>query len=94
MFLNFVRESQESGVQLIFVTSPVYYRYVEMSPDWNRYIAWFDSIAQADNIPYHNYMNHSICRDSTLFNAGVHLAPQGTKLWSEILANDLVGKVL
>ena len=92
MFMNFVRESQESGVQLIFVTSPVYYRYVEMSPEWNQYIAWYDSIAKANNIPYLNYSNHPICQDSTLFNAGVHLTPQGTKIWSEILSKDLIEK--
>ena len=90
MFVNFVQECQVNGMQVIFVTSPVYYRYVEMSPDWNRYIAWFDSIAQADNIPYLNYMNHPICHDSTMFNAGVHLTPEGTKIWSEILSNDLM----
>lgn len=92
MFVNFVQECKESGVQMIFVTSPVYYRYVEMSPDWNRYIAWYDSIAEANNIPYLNYMDLPICRDSTMFNAGVHLTPDGTKIWSEILSNDLKEK--
>lgn len=92
MFLNFLQECRESGVQLIFVTSPVYYRYVEMSPDWTRYIAWYDSIAIANNIPYLNYMDHLICKDSTLFNAGVHLTPEGTKVWLEILSIDLIEK--
>lgn len=92
LFRNFVQESQESGVQLIFVTSPVYYRYVEMSPDWNRYIAWYDSIAVANNIPYLNYMDYLICYDSTMFNAGVHMVPRGTNIWSEILSNDLMDK--
>lgn len=92
MFMNFVQDCQESGVQLIFVTSPVYYRYVEMSSEWNRYIAWFDSIAESNDIPYLNYMNHLICKDSVMFNAGVHLTPNGTKLWSEMLSNDLVEK--
>lgn len=93
LFMNFVQECQKSGIQLIFVTSPVYYRYVEMSPEWNRYIAWFDSITVANDIPYLNYMNHPICNDSTMFNAGVHLTPKGTKLWSEMLSEDLM-KVL
>lgn len=92
MFVNFVQECKESGVRMIFVTSPVYHRYVEMSPDWNRYIVWYDSIAQTNDIPYLNYMDHPICRDSTLFNAGVHLTPDGTKIWSEILSNDLKEK--
>ena len=89
-FLNFVQDCQESGVQLIFVTSPVYYRYVEISPDWNRYIAWFDSIAIANDIPHLNYMDDPICRNSKMFNAGVHLTPDGTKIWSEILSKDLM----
>ena len=92
MFVNFVQDCHASGVQLIFVTSPVYYRYVEMSPDRNRYVAWFDSIAQANEIPYLSYTDYPICRDSILFNAGVHLTPQGTKVWSEILSNDLMNK--
>ena len=89
MFVNFLQECRESGVQLIFVTSPVYYRYVEMSPDWNQYVAWYDSIGVANNIPYLNYMDYPICKDSTMFNAGVHLTPEGTKIRSEILSNDL-----
>ena len=89
MFEAFVQECKENEVKLIFVTSPVYYRYVEMSPDWNRYIAWYDSIVQTNDIPYLNYMDNSICKDSTMFNAGVHLTPEGTKLWSEILSRDL-----
>lgn len=92
MFLNFVHECRENGVQLIFVTSPVYYRYVEMSPDWNRYVAWYDSIATANDIPYLNYMDHPICHDSLMFNAGVHLTPEGTKIWSNILSNDFLEK--
>ena len=90
LFANFVQECQDSGVQMIFVTSPVYYRYVEMSLDWNRYITWYDSIAEANNIPYLNYMYDPICSDSTMFNAGVHHTPDGTKIWSEILSNDLM----
>ena len=90
MFLNFIQECHDSGVQLIFVTSPVYYRYVEMSTDWKRCIAWYDSIATVNSIPYLNYMNHSICLDSMMFNVGVHLTPEGTKMWSEILSNDLM----
>lgn len=92
MFMNFVQECKETDVQLIFVTSPVYYRYVDMSLEWNNYIAWYDSIAQSNDIPYLNYMDNSICRDSTMFNAGVHLTPKGTKIWSEILSNDLVNQ--
>lgn len=90
IFLNFVQKCHEDSVQLIFVTSPVYYAYVDMSPEWNQYIAWYDSITKANNIPYLNYMTHKICHDSTMFNAGVHLTPTGTKLWSGILSNDLI----
>lgn len=90
MFEAFVRECQDENVQLIFVTSPVYYTYVDMSPEMDRYILWFDSIAQANNIPYLNYMNDPMYQDSTIFNAGVHLTPEGTKIWSEILSNDLM----
>lgn len=89
MFEMFVNECNVRGAKLIFVTSPIYYSYVEMSPVWNQYIAYMDSIAQANNIPYFNYMNHSICHDSTMFNAGVHLTPEGTKRFSEILSNDM-----
>ena len=90
MFETFVDECKKRGVQLIFVTSPVYYTYVEMSPVWNQYIGYFDSIAQAHDIPYLNYIDYSICRDSTCFNAGVHLTPEGTKRFSEILSKDLI----
>ena len=35
-------------------------------------------------------MNHSICQDSTMLNAGVHLTPDGAKSWSVMLSNDLM----
>ena len=92
MFMNFVQGCREGGVQLIFVTSPVYYWYVEMSPDWNRYVAWYDSIATVYGIPYLNYTEHPICRDSTLFNAGVHLTPESADMWSAVLSNDLINE--
>lgn len=87
---TFVADCQKSGIKLIFVTSPIYHTYVEMSPQWNKYIAYIDSLAQSNNIPYLNYMNHPICSDSTSFNAGVHLTPEGTKIFSEILSRDLM----
>lgn len=90
MFEAFVRECRENDVQLIFVTSPVYYTYVDMSPKWHKYIVYMDSIAQANEIPYLNYMENPICRDSTYFNAGVHLTPKGSERWSKILSNDLM----
>lgn len=90
MFESFVDECEKSGVELIFVTSPVYYTYVEMSPSWDIYISYFDSVAHANNISYLNYMNHSICQDSTMFNAGVHLTLDGAKSWSVMLSNDLM----
>lgn len=94
MLVNFVQECLESGGQLIFVTSPVYYSYVEWSPLWNQEIAWIDSVAKANDIPYLNYMDHPTCRDSTWFNAGVHLTPEGTKQWSEMLSKDLMNNGL
>lgn len=94
IFEDFVQECKESGIQLIFVTSPVYYQYVEMSPDWNQYVAWFDSIAQSNSVPYLNYTEYSICTDSTMFNAGFHLTPEATEIWSEMLSNDLIRKKL
>lgn len=90
LFERFVEECDNNDVQLIFVTSPIYYTYVEMSTTWNKYMSYFDSIAQENDIPYLNYMDHPICRDSTYFNAGVHLTPDGTKIFSEILSNDLM----
>lgn len=90
MLVEFVKECRNNDVALIFVTSPVYYSYVDMSPLWNSSVVWIDSLAKANDIPYLNYMNHPICRDSTMFNAGVHLTPTGTKLWSAMLSNDLM----
>lgn len=90
MFEEFVKECDESGGKLIFITSPVYYTYVEMSPVWNQYIGYMDSIADANGIPYLNYMGNPICRDSTFFNAGCHLTPEGTKIFSEMLSHDLM----
>ena len=94
MFENFVKECRENDIKLIFVTSPVYYSVVEMSQTWNQYINYFDSIAQANGIPYLNYMENSICCDSTMFNSGAHLTHEGTKIFSTMLAEDLVNNLI
>jgi len=90
LFEDFVKECKNDSVQMILVTSPRYYRCTEMTTRRVEECQYIDSLCQQWNLPYLDYAtDYWMCKDSTLFNAGVHLTPEGTRIFSKELADSL-----
>lgn len=87
---DLIQSCNNNHIKIIFVTSPRFYRYTQMITGRMAERHYIDSISRVHNIPYLDYAtDYWMCSDSTLFNAGVHLTPIGTKLFSVELAKDL-----
>lgn len=91
LFESSMQQWVEDSIQVILINSPKYSPLLAMNQYPNLDVYYFDSIATMYHVPFINYCDSSfwMCTDSTLFNAGVHLTPQGTKIFSNQLAHDL-----
>lgn len=91
LFEDFLQECMDDSVQVILSTSPRYYRCTEMTTHCAEERQSIDLLCQQYNLPYLDYAtDYWMCKDSTLFNAGVHLTPEGTKIFSNELADSLL----
>lgn len=91
LFETYLNQLQNEGTKVALINSPKYYKMLQLMMCRNEEFAYFDSISKTYNIPYLDYtQDYWICKDSSLFNAGVHLTPTGTKIFSKKVADDLV----
>ncbi len=90
LFETTLTEWKNEGIQIILANSPKYHPFYLMNRNLEENRHYFDSIAKSSNIPYLDYCDdYWICTDSTLFNAGVHLTPKGTDIFSAEFAKDI-----
>jgi len=91
LFEKFLQECHDDSVQVILATSPRYYRCTEMTTHRAEEQKYIDSLCQQYNLPYLDYATaYWLCKDSMFFNAGVHLTPEGTKIFSNEFSDSLV----
>jgi len=91
IFEAYLQQCKKRNIHVVLVNSPKYYGLTKVTTDRDEEISYFDSISEVYDIPYLDYVsNYWMCNDSSFFNAGVHLTPQGTKVFSKEFANDLV----
>lgn len=85
-----LHEWKEDGIQIILANSPTYHSFYLMNQRRVEDKQYFDSLANSLGIPYLDYSeDYWICTDSTFFNAGVHLTPEGTDIYSAEFAKNL-----
>lgn len=93
MFEEFLAECQSEGIQVIMVNSPMYGLAYQMQMHNAEIEAYFQSLSEKYSIPYWNYNDgNPLWADSTMFNAGVHLTPNGTKVFSRMFGEEFVEK--
>lgn len=91
IFEKFLQDCKKNGIRVILSTSPKYKGLAEVTIGHEVEINYFDSIANVYNLPYLKFIDgYWMCNDSSLFNAGVHLTPTGTKIFSKEFAEELV----
>lgn len=83
-------EWKKEGIQVIFANSPKYYPFYLMNQRRVEDKLYFDSLAHSLEIPYLDFCeDYWMCTDSTFFNAGVHLTPKGTDVFSAEFAEKI-----
>lgn len=91
IFEEFVQDCQNKGIKVILSTSPRHKGLTEITTGHEEEMHYFDSIAEVYHLPYLKFIDdYWMCNDSSLFNAGVHLTPAGTKIFSKEFAKELV----
>lgn len=86
-----LHEWKEDGIQVILSNSPKYFPFYLMNQRREENRQYIDSLVCSLKIPYLDYCeDYWVCTDSTLFNAGVHLTPKGTNIFSAEFAEDVM----
>jgi hypothetical protein len=82
----------KKGIQLVMVYSPQYNEgHYTAHADFFRYL---QEISARNKIPFYNYMEQPLSRDSSLFANAGHLNRKGAKIFSAAIANDILLKYL
>ena len=87
---TWIQELQTSGVKPILVTAPLGYELAEKIMNAEDAYRVYDSLANKYHIPYLQYQNHPICRDTAMFNTPAHLNYIGAAEFSKMVADTLL----
>ena len=77
------------GCSIVFVFAPMYERARNMLVDFDKWHSHYDTLSNNLSIPILDYSLTSISSDSTLFCDALHLNPDGSRLYTSLLAEDL-----
>lgn len=86
---DFVRESSEEGIRVVFVKSPVYQPLYDHFSGIPVTDSIYSSIADKYHIPVLDYYESPIGQDSTYFYNPSHLNEKGAELFTTELCGDL-----
>lgn len=88
---RFMYECEQNGICVFLVNSPLYYACSAMEKYSKEEKSYFDSLANAFSGKYWDYAtDYWMNYDSCYFNAGVHLTPEGTKVFSREFGRDML----
>ena len=90
LFNQFITECNKNNIKLIFIYSPEYIEGHRFYLNREEIIDKYKSIAMKNKIPFMDYSTHSMCLDENNFYNYSHLNTSGSKLFTELLATDLL----
>lgn len=85
-----LNELQVSGVKPILVTAPLGYELSDMINNAEDAYRVYDSLANQYGIPYLRFHDHTICRDTAMFNTPAHLNYIGAEVFTKLLMDTLI----
>lgn len=88
-FNNKLIEIKKDCKNVILVYSPLYFDGQSKIKDLDNLVSFYAQLAEKNDCVFLNYLDHPICKDSTLFHNAEHLNSCGADVFSEILAHDL-----
>ncbi len=89
-FERYVEKALREGIRLVFVMPPLYYRLKDTFLGLEEMKRFYATLSEKNRIPLLDYTWMGICRDSCLFNNGLHLNHQGARIFTDSLARDLL----
>lgn len=92
LFETFLKYCKESGIKLFLIHTPIYTLNQSVIANYREIILIYKNLAEKYDTPILNYSDNPISYRKDLFYDGVHLNKQGSELFSEVLADDLIHK--
>ena len=89
-FRNYLMYCKENEIKVILVFSPEYAELHPLITNEKDLIALFQSYSTEFDIPFLDYSEHPICFNKAYFYNSEHLNKEGSELFSNILAQDLL----
>lgn len=89
MLDGFVADVTATGIEVIFVKSPVYHPLIDKFSNISETDSVFSAIADKYNVPVLDYYNCEIAEDSTFFYNPSHLNKKGAEWFTRKLCADI-----
>lgn len=89
LFENFLSDCNHKNIKVVLVYTPLYYKAREKLLNKDKLSLLFRGLSKKYSVPYLDYSNDTICKDSTYFSIAIHLNKKGAEIFSTQLANDL-----
>lgn len=88
-FVYKINEMNSNCDKVFLVYSPLFHEGHSKIKDLDKLVSFYSHLAKKHNCVFLNYLEHPICKDSTLFHNAEHLNDIGANSFSAILAHDL-----
>jgi hypothetical protein len=88
-FIGFINYCKKSDIKLIIVYPPAQAFYTNHLLNKDSVSGWYDKIAKKYDIPFFDYSNLPISKDTSMYLDYFHLNAKGVKRLNELFVNDL-----
>lgn len=93
LFENFLFDCNRKHIKVVLVYSPVYYKAMQKLKNKEKFDLLILKISKKYKLPFLDYSQEPICKDSNYFCVAIHLNENGAKFFSRKLANDLMSVI-
>lgn len=90
LFRDYVAFCKKSGIKLILVYSPCYYKATNLVNNMDSVMSILHSVSTEYNVPLLDYRYNYIDSSTAFFYNGQHMNKEGAEQFSRMLAKDLV----
>ena len=89
-FEDYLAKAAEEGISVILVFPPLYFEKAARIKGWDELFDYYEGLSHKYRVPFLDYSDMGLCRDTTLFSDEDHLNIRGANIFSDSLAHDLI----
>ena len=89
MFHDFLGQTKEEGIKVVFVYAPLFYGAKQKITNIDEMYRLYQDLADQYEIPIIDLSDMWICRDTAFFYNAMHLNKEGAEIYSDSLANGI-----